>query len=157
RSLRLLGQPRVGCRGHRFYPRPWALSEEPTKDTGNLTDRLSDRSNRRTLNGIERPLKTHRGYAVRGQDRLHDRTTRLIAAVLVASMFGVVGLMVLGDLLLVRMRRPATSVRRAWRVFGVTTLSTGLSAGLLTTLVLLVSSKGEWDALLWAPLLGGLV
>jgi hypothetical protein len=86
---------------------------------------------------------------------IRSSTWGLVAAALGASTFGVVGLLAVGEVLLLGMRLPMTSAGRAWRMFGLATISTGLSTGTFATVTLALRSNGSEQALTWAVILGG--
>jgi hypothetical protein len=62
----------------------------------------------------------------------------------------VLGLLGLGEVLLLRMSLPTTPAARAWRAFGLTT-------GLFAASVPVLQSHASWVGLTWALLFGGLL
>jgi hypothetical protein len=83
--------------------------------------------------------------------RSTSSTWRVVALVLGAATCGVLGLLGLGEVLLLRMSLPTTPAARAWRVFGLTT-------GLFAASVLVLQSHASWVVgLTWALLFGGLL
>jgi hypothetical protein len=81
--------------------------------------------------------------------RSTSSTWRVVALVLGAATCGVLGLLGLGEVLLLRMSLPTTPAARAWRVFGLTT-------GLFAASVLLLQSHASWVGLT-CVLFGGLL
>jgi hypothetical protein len=80
-----------------------------------------------------------------------------VVAILGAAGCGVVGLALLAEIVLLRTGLPVTPRGRAWRTFGLATLTTALAVELLGTLTLVALSDRTGAALVWALLLGGLL
>jgi hypothetical protein len=87
---------------------------------------------------------------------MRSRTTWLVVSVVGAAMCGLVGLVVLAEVLLLTRTPPTTPRGRAWRLLGLTTLTTGLVVELLGTVTFVVLGDRTGAALVWAFFLGGL-
>jgi hypothetical protein len=90
---------------------------------------------------------------------MNQRRT-IIGVVLATLVLGVVGAAAAGEVILLRMAEPRTESGRAWRLFGLATLTTGLVAGLAVGAYVAASDVGSGSSasiVLFAFLEGGVI
>ena len=76
---------------------------------------------------------------------MNQRRT-VIGCVLASLAFGVVGVAAAGEVVLLRMPEPGTGPGRAWRLFGLTTLTSGIIAGAIVGTFFATSAAGAGDS-----------